>query len=369
MNAKKFIAIVILILFVGIIIYKYFVEGYTIEKVIDGNTIVLNTGTTVRLIGVSNTKQAKDALQELKDERWRFDLQPDSHAAFSPDYLTKDMTVYAYLLLRDRSEYECINATLLKNGLADFLKIEALSDSTEAFQQYALEGKGKSSITPLVPEPIPYEDDEIVLPTRPIIPDSVQYRRKQFQIFTSDKRHNLNMLDSACDYDCQYTRKFALELAAKSPGDFNIGQVCEIFNYCYNKWRYVNDPSGREYLAYASETIGNSLVGDCDDYAVLMASCMLAIGGDICISIASNSSSGHAFTEVDVAKLGSDAEICAQIRNKFPQYSNSIDDFKIRRDGNHRWLNLDWFSSYPGGKYYDYTLIDRYTCIRATWHY
>ena len=369
MNAKKFIAIVILILCVGIIIYRHFAEGYTIEKVIDGNTIVLNTGTTVKLIGISNTKQAKDALQELKDEGWRFDLQPDSHARFAPDYISDNMTIYAYLLLRDRSQYECVNATLLREGLSDYLEMGMLRDSATVFKKYALEGSGKNVLTPIAPEPIVYEDDDIILPVAPIVPDSANFKRREYQRFTHDKRHDLNMLDSACDYDCQYTRKFALELAAKSPGNFNIGQICETFNYCYNKWRYVNDPTGREYIAYASETIENSLIGDCDDFAVLMASCILAIGGDVCISIARNSYSGHAFTEVDAAYLGSNEEIKAHIKNKFPQYSSQIENIKIRNEGSHRWLNLDWFSAYPGGEYYDYTQIDRYTCIRGNWRY
>lgn len=367
MNIKKFIGAIFLIVIVAIVINDLFGKGYTIENVVDGNTIVLNTGATVKLIGVSNTEQARDALQELKDESWRFDLLADSHAQFNEELVTENMTVYAYVLLRDKSKYECINATLLKEGLTDFLEIENLSDSTKKFKEYARIGSGKHSLTPVTPTPIVYSEDDIELPAPPQLSNADMLRRKQNQHFTSDDYHNLCMLDTACDYDCAYTRKFATSLAARSEGYFNVGQICEIFNYCYNKWRYVNDPKGEEYVASASESIYNSLIGDCDDFAVLMASCMLAVGGNICINIAENDKSGHAFTEVDIAPLGDVEDVMAVIKNKFPQYADRINKLNIRQDGEYKWMNLDWNSEYPGGDYYNFTLISRYTCINSEW--
>ena len=44
-------------------------------------------------------------------------------------------------------------------------------------------------------------------------------------------------------------------------------------------WVYVNDPAGTDYYAKASESL-RLLRGDCDDYAILMASLIESIGGD-----------------------------------------------------------------------------------------
>ncbi|OQX87750.1 MAG: hypothetical protein B6D55_02255 [Candidatus Omnitrophica bacterium 4484_70.2] len=39
-------------------------------------------------------------------------------------------------------------------------------------------------------------------------------------------------------------RTFALRLARKYPGEYNTGQICIIFKYLEENWRYVSDPSG-----------------------------------------------------------------------------------------------------------------------------
>ena len=94
---------------------------------------------------------------------------------------------------------------------------------------------------------------------------------------------------------------------------------------------------------------------------------MLSIGGNVCINIASNEHNGHAFSEVDVSTLGNTEDMLAEIRNKFPQYANHITKLNIRNENGHKWLNLDWFSAYPGGDYYDFNRIQRYTCINGEW--
>ena len=40
---------------------------YIVQEVIDGNTIKLENGTTVHLIGVNNTNEGKDALESMID--------------------------------------------------------------------------------------------------------------------------------------------------------------------------------------------------------------------------------------------------------------------------------------------------------------
>jgi hypothetical protein len=52
-----------------------------------------------------------------------------------------------------------------------------------------------------------------------------------------------------------------------------------------------------EYLAKALETIESELTGDCDDFATLIATFILSIGGEIRVTIASGPDGGHAYTE------------------------------------------------------------------------
>ena len=94
---------------------------------------------------------------------------------------------------------------------------------------------------------------------------------RRITFWSINGEENIEMLKESCDYNVPKTKGFANKLAGKaslSDGTFNIEQLCEIFDYCYSKWRYVNDPKGSEYLAKASETIASSLTGDCDDFAI-----------------------------------------------------------------------------------------------------
>ena len=127
----------------------------------------------------------------------------------------------------------------------------------------------------------------------------------------------------------------------------------------------MNDPNGHEYVARASETIAASLTGDCDDFSVLMASCLLAVGANVCVNTGDNPSGGHAFTEVDISEFNT-SDVLEQIRNYFSEYD--ISSLCIRQDGNRKWLNLDWQAAYPGGKYYDCSSRrDSYPCIGGKW--
>lgn len=151
-------------------------------------------------------------------------------------------------------------------------------------------------------------------------------------------------------------------LAAKSEGAYNVGQICEIYSYLRSKWKYVNDPADNEYVAYASESIRDShLSGDCDDFAVLMASCILAIGGEVNINTASRGNEGHAFTEVNIAGANL-SDVTAAVQEHFGMYANIISPLATRRDGNYLWLNLDWQTSYPGGNYWLNQSYDNWNC-------
>jgi len=157
----------------------------------------------------------------------------------------------------------------------------------------------------------------------------------------------------AMDYKNPTTRDYALSLIDKRhDGSYNIGQICDMWEKIYKKWTYVNDPKGFEYYSPASRTIKLGVKGDCDDFAILVASTMLAIGGTPRIILASNTGGGHAYAEVCIADSKTDLDkaakyICQRYKCKSIAYRTSNDGGKTRY-----WLNLDWWAKHPGGPYY-----------------
>jgi hypothetical protein len=156
-------------------------------------------------------------------------------------------------------------------------------------------------------------------------------------------------LRDAIDYENSIVRNFNVRLVSNSEGEFNLGQVCYIFDHYYNNWKYVDDPTGTEYVSLASETISNNFSGDCDDFAVLMAASIISIGGEARVSLGFDEKSGHAFTEVNLGKTDLDLVV-----NYLSLRYIGSTGINYRQDefGNN-WLNLDWFGNHPGGEYFN----------------
>ena len=219
LNSKRVFVIIVIIIIIAIIFWPDY-DTFIIKSIENGQTLVLNNGSKVKLIGVSDTQEGMSELMSLKGEE--IILQPDGCARFDSHLLGHNDVVYSYVLLV-RNHNECVNATLLKKGLADLQEDTYLTDSIISFRKYASFGNKKRKVNP-TPNPvsvIDYEDDDIVLPT----PPSPDYKRtRKHSCWYCDGTQNLDMLDEACDYTCPYTKQFANSLAKKSPGNFNIGQ-------------------------------------------------------------------------------------------------------------------------------------------------
>lgn len=166
----------------------------------------------------------------------------------------------------------------------------------------------------------------------------------------------LNTLIKKKDTDNPITRNFATKIASQSPGSYNVGQIALLYDYIYRNWKYVSDPTGKEYFSKASETIENNLAGDCDDFAILLSSCIEAIGGKTRIVFAQNSLGGHAYTEVEISNNEEEAKkliksIGNYINNMYGEVLRS--KYNYRRDENGTiWLNLDWNGPSPGAEYF-----------------
>jgi hypothetical protein len=90
-------------------------------------------------------------------------------------------------------------------------------------------------------------------------------------------------------------RDTAVIIARNSEGDWNVGQLIDLFNWMKTNIKYVNDPRSSEYWAYASETL-TIKAGDCDDQAILIVSLIRSVGGTSKIVVAPGCS--HAFAVV-----------------------------------------------------------------------
>ena len=169
----------------------------------------------------------------------------------------------------------------------------------------------------------------------------------------SHEREHASVIAAAMDSQNPVTRDFAVSIIPHAHGGaFNAAQVCDLWENVYSRWTYVEDPAGGDYLSPASRTITLGLKGDCDDFAVVVAAIIGSVGGDTRIVYARNGTAGHAYPEVFIGTTREESEAAAAyIRERY-----GVADVGIHgtRDGavTRYWLNLDWWSSHPGGQFF-----------------
>ncbi|MFW6050666.1 MAG: FHA domain-containing protein [Myxococcota bacterium] len=169
--------------------------------------------------------------------------------------------------------------------------------------------------------------------------------------------HTVPKLTEAIDYDDPTTRNTAVRIAADEEGPYRVEQVARLWTHARGRWRYVNDPKGNEYFAKASETIDNEWAGDCDDFAVVLAAMITAIGGESRIVMMDGPQGGHAYAEACVREEGDDVRkrLAVHYRRTWDRYlgRQRVKELHYRPgDGECAvWLNLDWNAGVPGGPY------------------
>lgn len=154
----------------------------------------------------------------------------------------------------------------------------------------------------------------------------------------------------ACDYQ-PHRAQVLQAIQPANAGNFNLGQICDIYDYLRH-WVYVNDPHGKEHFAPASQS-WKIRRGDCDDFAIAMASALYAIGGYPRVVFAKNDREGHAFTEVCLG-LMPEREIVEYLAARY-QLEPGTSFFLTRDQNANIYLNLDWNAPYPGGPYFKAT--------------
>lgn len=167
---------------------------------------------------------------------------------------------------------------------------------------------------------------------------------------------------AAIDYENPVVRDFAVSAAneffrnAQQKNDeYRTAIQCfSVFKKINSHWNYVNDPESREYFAKASESV-NLLAGDCDDYSILMAACIKAIGGKPRLVI----TTGHIYPELYIGNKNDLERINFLIKKQlFPNESRYENLYYHRSADGSIWLNMDYNSPYPGGLYLAEPLLE-----------
>lgn len=156
--------------------------------------------------------------------------------------------------------------------------------------------------------------------------------------------------------DVPMVRDFAVRLASAHPGSYyrsaadmdqaipgetGIRQVVAIHTYLMEEWKYINDSlfiSG-DYYSPADRTISLGFAGDCDDFAILMASCVEAVGGMARIMHGTCTDGAHAWCEVYIGDGRAWKDTLAVLGRIFPGRRIS---YLVPGGGGGYWLCLDW---------------------------
>jgi hypothetical protein len=141
-------------------------------------------------------------------------------------------------------------------------------------------------------------------------------------------------------------------------GYTSILQVCDIYKNLIKNWKYKNGPDtgNYEYLNNASTIIDLSYKGDCNEFAIMMASMVKSISGATRIQFGMGPEKSHAWAEVYIGNMNKDKNCITYIINYL---KNRYNIKEINQDTNIStgdvWLNLDWgedinkYAPCPGG--------------------
>lgn len=185
----------------------------------------------------------------------------------------------------------------------------------------------------------------------------------------NEKFRKEDELRKAIDYNNPIVVNFARNMATANFQEYTelvrerkVIQFFSVFKEVKRRWVYVYDPSGEDYYSSASETIGHLefddlFKGDCDDYSIMIAACIRAIGGEVQLLRtttvrADGTSIGHLYPEVKIGDK-KDLDNIAHVM-KTVLFPNEIVDKPIRYYQDSKgyiWINFDYNDDYPGGRY------------------
>ena len=165
---------------------------------------------------------------------------------------------------------------------------------------------------------------------------------------------NKSKILAAIEYQNPKVRNFAVMATTKHFKDIKgyadyrtIIQCFAVFKEINKRWNYVSDPSDRDYIATASESL-DYFSGDCDDHSILMAAAVRAIGGTPRLI----HTKGHIYPEILIGSVSDLESINFLIKNVLFEKASYKKQLHYHIDERGQvWLNLDYTAKYPGGPF------------------
>lgn len=175
-------------------------------------------------------------------------------------------------------------------------------------------------------------------------------------------------LRASIDYDQPDLRNYAVSIAIKHfdeeaylSKNKKWVQFFSVFKEIYSQWKYVFDPINEDYYSKASETLkqlqyDEYFKGDCDDYSIMMAACIKAIGGEVrlvrTVVNRNGEEIGHMYPEVKFGDSKDLETVVYLIKNVyFIEESKGKNIFYYKDSKGFIWLNFDYNDAYPGGRF------------------
>lgn len=170
---------------------------------------------------------------------------------------------------------------------------------------------------------------------------------------TKTKIPNAEKIRMAIDYTNPVVRDFAVASSKKyfinAKYDYKYRHLVKCFSIfrVMTVWNYVPDPKGEDYYATAAESV-KLMSGDCDDYSILIAACIKAVGGEVRLIRTPD----HLYPEVKVCTYEEFPEIIDLIKNRL-FFKESLGEriYYHLDEWNNIWLNFDYTNIYPGGEF------------------
>lgn len=143
-------------------------------------------------------------------------------------------------------------------------------------------------------------------------------------------------------------REVTILLSDLEASDDRFDQIIKMKNHVYKNWRYIYDPATKSDTWRSAEaTISlkykGKYSGDCDDYAILLASFGKQIGLKTRLIGGYHNNLGHAFAEFEV--------------NQDDLKSSHLQDIDYREVNGSYWVSLDWFKGENHNKYTNNTKV------------
>lgn len=165
---------------------------------------------------------------------------------------------------------------------------------------------------------------------------------------------NKSKILAAIEYQNPKVRNFAIMATTKHFKDIKgyadyrtLIQCFAVFKEINKRWNYVSDPSDRDYIATASESL-DYFSGDCDDHSILMAAAVRAIGGTPRLI----HTKGHIYPEILIGSVNDLESVNFLIKNVLFEKDSYKKQLHYHIDERGQvWLNLDYTAKYPGGPF------------------